>query len=442
MSNATTEEQTKTSPATIRSASITGKTVFPILLAISFSHLLNDTIQSLIPSTYPLLKRSLHLDFSQLGLITFCFQLTASILQPFVGLYTDRHPKPYSLAAGMCFTLIGLVLLSQADSFPMVLFCVSLVGLGSAIFHPESSRVAFLASGGRRGMAQSLFQVGGNAGSALGPLLAALIIAPFGQSRILWFSLAALLAIAILIRVGGWYKKNRQGAGKKHAPQASALAPASASSIDKAPVATFATPSPVTRQKLVFSLAILLVLIFSKYFYMASMTSYYIFYLMDKFHLSIQNAQIHLFIFLFSVAAGTLIGGPVGDRIGRKYVIWFSILGVAPFTMLLPYSNLFWTSILSVFIGVILASAFSAILVYAQDLVPGKVGLIAGLFFGLAFGMGGIGSAVLGRMADHTGIQYVFHLCAFLPLLGLLTAFLPDLGRKARSLKLQTGSKI
>jgi FSR family fosmidomycin resistance protein-like MFS transporter len=408
------------------------RTVFPILLAISFSHLLNDAIQSLIPSTYPLFKNSLHLNFGQLGLITFCFQLTASILQPFVGLYTDRNPKPYSLAGGMCFTLIGLVLLSRANSFPLVLVCVGLVGLGSSIFHPESSRVAYLASGGRRGMAQSLFQVGGNAGSALGPLLAALIIAPFGQSRILWFSLAALLAIAVLIRVGGWYKKNREAVPpKKSGPVGSG--PISRSEIkdgsSPAGQSTAGTP-PVTRKQLGFSLAILLVLIFSKYFYMASMTSYYIFYLMDKFHLSVQNAQIHLFIFLFSVAAGTLIGGPVGDKVGRKYVIWFSILGVAPFTLLLPYSNLFWTSVLSVCIGMILASAFSAILVYAQDLVPGKVGLIAGLFFGLAFGMGGIGSAVLGKLADHTGIQHVFRLCAFLPLLGLLTGFLPDPGKK------------
>jgi MFS transporter, FSR family, fosmidomycin resistance protein len=428
MSNSLVREQTKT--------------VFPILLAISFSHLLNDTIQSLIPSTYPLFKRSLYLDFGQLGLITFCFQLTASLLQPFVGLYTDRHPKPYSLAAGMCFTLVGLVMLSQADSFRMVLVCVGLVGLGSAIFHPESSRVAYLASGGRRGMAQSLFQVGGNAGSALGPLLAALIIAPFGQSRILWFSLAALLAIAVLIRVGGWYKKTRHGTAKKDAlpvkgsSSSDGLADAVEPQINLRPPGA----SPVTRIKLALSMTILLVLIFSKYFYMASMTSYYIFFLMDKFHLSVQNAQIHLFIFLFSVAAGTLIGGPVGDRVGRKYVIWFSILGVAPFTLLLPYSNLFWTSILSVFIGMILASAFSAILVYAQDLVPGKVGLIAGLFYGLAFGMGGIGSAVLGKLADRTGIQHVFHLCAFLPLLGLLTAFLPDL-RKAKSYKPQAASR-
>jgi MFS transporter, FSR family, fosmidomycin resistance protein len=387
---------------------ITSKTVFPILIALSFSHLLNDTIQSLIPSTYPIFKKSLNLNFSQLGMITFCFQLTASLLQPFVGLYTDRKPQPYSLAAGMCFTLLGLIMLSWAPTFPMVLVSVSLVGVGSSIFHPEASRMAYLASGGRRGLAQSLFQLGGNGGSALGPLLAALIIAPFGQSRILWFSLAALLAIAVLVNTGGWYKKNL-GSRKKKAGALSDFHPS------------------LTRQKVILALGILLVLIFSKYFYMASMTSYYTFYLIDKFHLSVQSSQIHLFIFLFSVAAGTLMGGPIGDRFGRKYVIWFSILGVAPFTLLLPYANLFWTTVLTVFIGVILASAFSAILVYAQELVPGKVGLIAGLFFGLAFGMGGIGSAVLGRLADRTSIQYVFHLTAFLPLLGLLTGFLPNL---------------
>jgi FSR family fosmidomycin resistance protein-like MFS transporter len=396
---------------------LTQRTVFSILLAISFSHLLNDTMQSLIPSTYPLLKRSLHLDFSQLGLITFCFQLTASLLQPFVGLYTDKKPQPYSLAAGMCFTLVGLVLLSQAATFPLVLVSVALVGVGSSIFHPEASRLAFMASGGRRGMAQSLFQVGGNAGAALGPLLAAQIIAPYGQSRICWFCLAALLAIAILIQTGAWYNRNLDRRPKKKTAPAGALHGSPQSSL--------------TRKQVFGALTILLVLIFSKYFYMASMSSYYTFYLMDKFHVSIQSSQIHLFIFLFSVAAGTFIGGPVGDRIGRKYVIWFSILGVAPFTLLLPYANLFWTSVLTVFIGVILASAFSAILVYAQELVPGKVGMIAGLFFGLAFGMGGIGAAVLGRLADHTGIQYVFHLCAFLPLLGLLTGFLPNVeGRK------------
>jgi len=387
---------------------IAQKTVFPILVAISISHLLNDTMQSLIPSTYPILKTSLHLDFGQLGLITFCFQLTASLLQPFVGLYTDKRPQPYSLAMGMCFTLLGLVLLSRAGSFPVVLFSVALVGIGSSIFHPEASRLAYLASGGRRGMAQSLFQVGGNAGSALGPLLAAQIIAPYGQSRIIWFSLAALLAIGVLLRTGNWYSRNLSHKGKKAAGT------------------TDIHPS-LTKKKVAFALVILLVLIFSKYFYMASMTSYYTFFLMDKFHVSVASAQIHLFIFLFSVAAGTVLGGPIGDRFGRKYVIWFSILGVAPFTLLLPYANLFWTSALTVFIGVILASAFSAILVYAQELVPGKVGMIAGLFFGLAFGMGGIGAAVLGKLADHTSISYVFRLCAFLPLLGLLTGLLPNI---------------
>ncbi|HVS98573.1 MAG TPA: MFS transporter [Puia sp.] len=382
------------------------KTIFPILLAISFSHLLNDTMQSLIPSTYPLLKRSLKLDFGQLGLITFCFQLTASLLQPFVGMYTDRKPQPYSLAAGMCFTGTGLALLSQAASFPIVLVSVALVGVGSSIFHPEASRLAYLASGGRRGMAQSIFQVGGNTGASLGPLLAAQIVAPYGQSNILWFGLFALLAIVILLRTGAWYSSNLQRRRNRPAP------------------ATIQSPQ-LSRGKITIALCILLVLIFSKYFYMASMSSYYMFFLIDKFRVSVQTAQLMLFLFLAAVAAGTFIGGPVGDRIGRKYVIWFSILGVAPFTLMLPYASLFWTGVLSVCIGLILSSAFSAILVYAQELVPGKVGLISGLFFGLAFGMGGIGAAVLGRLADSTSIGHVFHLCAFLPLLGLLTGFLP-----------------
>lgn len=407
MSQVLTKEQTTTVK------NVAEKTVFPILLAISFSHLLNDTIQSLIPSTYPIFKKSMHLDFSQLGMITFCFQLTSSLLQPFVGSYTDRNPKPYSLATGMCFSLLGLVLLSRASSFPMVLVSVALVGVGSSIFHPEASRMAYMASGGRRGMAQSLFQLGGNAGSSLGPLLAALIIAPYGQGRIIWFSLAALLAIAVLINTGGWYKRNLDPAKNRK----------------KTSTAELQTHS---KGKVALAVSILLVLIFSKYFYMASMTSYYTFFLIDKFHVSVQSSQIHLFIFLFSVAAGTLIGGPIGDKFGRKYVIWFSILGVAPFTLMLPYANLFWTSILTVFIGVILASAFSAILVYAQELMPGKVGTVSGLFFGLAFGMGGLGSAVLGKLADHTSIQYVFQLCAFLPLLGLLTGFLPDVEKKKR----------
>jgi FSR family fosmidomycin resistance protein-like MFS transporter len=392
------------------------KTVFPVLLMISLSHLLNDTIQSLIPSIYPLVKDSLRLSFSQLGLITFTFQLTASLLQPFVGFYTDRKPQPYSLAIGMGFTLIGLLCLAMSNSYLLVLLSVALVGVGSSIFHPEASRVAYMASGGKRGLAQSVFQLGGNAGSSMGPLLAALIIVPFGQKNVAWFSFAALLAIMVLTRVAAWYRANTfRIKGKTHKQDLEAR-PA------------------LSRRKVILSLVILLLLIFSKYFYMASMTSYFTFYLMDKFHVSVQNAQVHLFIFLFSVAAGTLIGGPVGDRVGRKYVIWISILGVAPFTLLLPYVNLFWTGVLTVFIGVILSSAFSAILVYAQELVPGKVGMIAGLFFGLAFGMGGLGSAVLGKLADQTSISYVYHLCAFLPLIGLLTGFLPDVEKKKKKL--------
>jgi MFS transporter, FSR family, fosmidomycin resistance protein len=387
------------------------RTVFSVLVAISFSHLLNDTMQSLIPSTYPLLKKTLNLNFSQLGLVTFCFQLTASLLQPFVGMYTDKRPKPFSLAAGMCFTLLGLILLSRAGQFAVVLIAVSLIGVGSAVFHPEASRLAWMASGGRRGMAQSVFQLGGNAGSSLGPLLAAELIAPYanGQSRIAWFALFALLAIAVLLRIGIWYRHNLNKRRKSDQTPQSALAPG------------------LSQTRVVVALSILLVLIFSKYFYLASMSSYYTFFLMDKFHVSIGASQLFLFLYLFAIAAGTLIGGHAGDRFGRKYVIWFSILGVTPFTLLLPYVNLFWTGVLSFCIGVIIASAFSAILVYAQELVPGKIGLISGLFFGLAFGMGGIGAAVLGRLADKTSIQYVFHLCSFLPLLGLLTGFLPSI---------------
>lgn len=384
------------------------KTVFSILIALSFSHLVNDTIQSLIPAIYPIVKDSLHLSFSQIGLITLTYQLTASLLQPLVGLYTDKKPKPYSLAIGMGFTLLGLISLSQAHNFILVLVSVGLVGVGSSIFHPEASRLAYMASGGRHGMAQSLFQLGGNAGSSLGPLLAAMIIVPKGQSSISWFSIAALLAIVVMINIGSWYRNNTYRIKSR----------------SKGSADTDHTRLP--KGKVLFALTILLLLIFSKYFYMASMTSYYTFYLIDKFHVSVQGAQVYLFIFLSAIAAGTFIGGPVGDRIGRKYVIWVSILGVAPFSLLLPGANLLWTSVLSVFIGVILSSAFSAILVYAQELVPGKVGMIAGLFFGLAFGMGGIGSALLGKLADHTSINYVFHVCAYLPLIGLLTYFLPN----------------
>ncbi len=397
------------------SPNISEKTVFPILIALSFSHLLNDTIQSLIPSIYPLVKDSLQLSFAQIGMITFTYQLTASLLQPVVGTFTDKKPLPYSLPIGMCFTLFGLVLLSFSSSFAMVLFSVGLIGIGSSVFHPEASRLAHMASGGRHGMAQSLFQVGGNAGSAIGPLMAALIIMPLGQRHVIWFSAAALLAIVILFKIGGWYKSNfniikRKKKVSKSVPSGTVL----------------------SRKKIIYSLLILLVLIFSKYIYMSSITSYYTFYLIDKFDVSIQSSQLNLFIFLFAVAAGTFIGGPLGDRIGRKYVIWISILGVAPFTLLLPYVDLFWTSVLSVFIGFILSSAFSAILVYAQELVPGKIGMISGMFFGFAFGIAGVGSALLGKLADLTSIDYVFHLCSFLPLLGLVTAFLPNIG-KSRS---------
>ncbi|MDB5262499.1 MAG: major facilitator superfamily 1 [Adhaeribacter sp.] len=383
--------------------------VFPVLFALSFSHLLNDTMQSLIPSIYPLVKNSFRLDFAQIGLITLTFQLSASILQPFVGLYTDKKPQPYALAIGMSFTLLGLLLLSRASSFHFLLFSVGLVGVGSAVFHPEASRMAHLASGGRRGMAQSLFQLGGNAGSSLGPILAALIIVPFGQGSIGWFSLVALLAIGILWWVGRWQKNHLTKIRQKTVAALPEI------------------PSGLSRNKIFISLGILLILIFSKHIYLASMTSYFTFYMIHKFGVSVQSSQLYLFVFLFSVAAGTFIGGPVGDRFGRKYVIWGSILGVAPFTLLLPYADLFWTGVLIVIIGIILSSAFSAILVYAQELVPGKVGLIAGLFFGFAFGMAGIGSAVLGEVADQTSIDYVFQLCSFLPLIGLLTGFLPDL---------------
>ena len=387
-------------------------TIYPILLSISFSHLLNDTIQALTPSIYPLVKDSFHLNFSQVGLITLTFQLAASLFQPFVGFYTDKKPQPFSLATGMGFTLTGLVLLSFAPSFAWLLVSVGLMGIGSSVFHPEASKVAYMASGGRRGLAQSIFQVGGNAGSAIGPLLAALIIVPSGQRSIIWFSILAFLAIGVLTYIGKWYQQNLHRIKPKRERKLGEDA------------------SVLSRKKIIISIAILLVLIFSKYFYLASMTSYYTFYLMNKFGVSVQSAQVHLFIFLLATAAGTFFGGPLGDRFGGKYVIWFSILGVAPFTLLLPHVNLFWTTIFSVIIGLVLSSAFSAILVYAQELLPGKVGLVSGLFFGFAFGMGGIGSAVLGTLADHTSIQFVYQICAFLPLIGLLTGFLPDLRTK------------
>lgn len=394
------------------------KTVYPILFAISFSHLLNDTIQSLIPAIYPILKSNYHLSFSQVGLITLTFQMAASLFQPFVGMYTDKKPQPYSLAVGMGFTLSGLIVLSMSHHFYMVLVSVGLIGVGSSVFHPESSRMAHAAAGVQPGLAQSIFQLGGNLGSSIGPLLAAWIIVPHGQTSIAWFSLMALLAIFVLTRVGNWYKVNvikRASKTKQNIPVFHPL---------------------FSKKKVIYSVSILLVLIFSKYFYLAGLTSYFTFYLINKFHVTIPQSQIYLFVFLFSVAAGTLIGGPLGDRFGRKYVIWFSILGTAPFALLLPYANLFWTIILVIPIGLILSSAFSAILVYAQELIPGKIGLVSGLFFGFAFGMGGIGSALLGNLADKTSIQYVFHVCSFLPLIGIITGLLPNIeGTKKRKKK-------
>lgn len=389
-----------------------GQTVYPILFAISFSHLLNDTIQSLIPAIYPLVKESFSLTFSQIGLITLVFQLSSSLLQPVVGSITDKRPYPYALPIGMGFSLIGLIMLSFATSFHFVLISVGLIGMGSAVFHPEASRMAHAAAGANRGMAQSIFQVGGNAGSSLGPLLAALIIAPFGQFNVIWFSFAALLAMVVLYRIGGWYKPKALRA---------IVAKKQNLNLEKA---------PFPRKTVIMAVIVLLLLIFSKYFYFAGITSYYTFYLIDKFDLSIQSSQIYLFAFLFAVAVGTMAGGPIGDRIGRKYVIWASILGAAPFALALPYANLFWTAVLSVFIGLIISSAFSAILVYAQELIPGKVGMVSGLFFGFAFGIAGVASAFLGQLADKTSIEYVYHVCSYLPLIGIIAIFLPNIESK------------
>lgn len=382
------------------------RTAFRILLAISFCHLLNDMVQSLLPAIYPLLKTSFRLDFTQLGLLTLTFQMTASVCQPFIGLFTDRKPQPYSLPIGVGFTLAGLLVLARAGSYPVLIGGAMLVGLGSAVFHPESSRVARLASGGQHGLAQSIFQLGGTFGSALGPLLAAIIVLPRGQSSLTWFSLAVMVAFLTLWYVAGWYSEHHRNSQSKARREPAAPA--------------------LPRKTVRTSIAILIALVFSKYVYLASLTSYYAFYLMSKFGLSASNAQLYLFLFLASAAAGTFAGGPIGDRIGRKYVIWGSILGVLPFTLLLPYVGLFATAALTVCIGFVLSSAFSAIVVYAQELVPGRIGMISGLFFGLAFGMAGIGAAVLGTLADHTSIQFVYRVCAFLPAIGLLTAFLPD----------------
>ena len=385
------------------------RTAFPILFMLCTCHLLNDMMQSLLPSIYPLLQQNFTLTFSEVGLITLVFQVTASMLQPVVGIYTDKHPLPYSLPIGMTFTLSGLLLLSHAPNFTIVLVAAAMIGSGSSVFHPESARVARMASGGRHGLAQSMFQVGGNIGSAIGPLLAAFIVMPRGQASIEWFAIAALIAIALLTRIGGWYRE--------HMPMHRTHR--RAHGVDALP-----------RRTVIITMLILGVLIFSKYFYLASLSSYYTFYLMQKFQVSAQSAQLHLFVFLGAVAAGTIAGGPIGDRIGRRYVIWGSILGVLPFTLLLPHANLLWTTILSVPIGMILASAFPAIIVYAQELVPGRTGVISGIFYGLAFGMGGLGAALLGILADHIGIMQVYGICAFLPAIGLLAWFLPKLEQR------------
>ena len=389
-------------------------TTFAILVALSVCHMLNDLNQSLVPALYPVLKTTYNLDFAQIGLITLAFQLTASMLQPVVGMITDKRPQPFSLPIAMSCSLIGLLLLSVADSYPLILLSAALVGIGSAVFHPEASRVARMASGGRYGFAQSLFQVGGSSGSAIGPLLAAFIVVPRGQGSVAWFSFLALVAMALLTYVGFWYNRH----------------PAMAARRGKRAVAPAATVSPVPRATVLLALSVILVLLFSKNVYTASLSSYYTFYLMEKFHLPVQTAQIYLFIFLAAGALGTFLGGPISDRFGRKPVIWFSILGALPFALMLPYVGLLWTGILTVIIGLIMSSAFSAIIVYAQELMPGRVGMVAGMMFGFSFGLGGLGAAALGRMADITGIETVYQVCSFLPVIGLLTAFLPDIEEK------------
>ena len=397
-----TVSKTETTP-------IAQQTVYSILFSIAFAHLLNDLLQAVIPAAYPILKENFNLTFTQIGLITLAYQLAASILQPLVGLYTDKKPKPFSQIFGMLFTLSGIVCLSYASSFEMIIISVVLVGIGSSIFHPEASRISFLASGGKRGLAQSIFQLGGNAGTAIGPLLVALIVVPNSQYYIIWFVVVAIIGLIVLSRIALWYQNHL--------------------SLRSAKKTVIDLPN-LSQKKIVISVGILLVLIFSKFFYMASMSSYFTFYLIEKFGLSVQEAQFYLVLFLASCAIGTLIGGPLGDKFGRKYVIWFSVLGAAPFTLLLPYVDLFWTGILSVLIGIIISSAFPAILVYAQELLPKKLGMVSGLFYGFAFGMGGLGSALLGNLADHTSITYVYYLCAYLPLIGIIALFLPNLKKK------------
>lgn len=397
-------------------AKVLQKTVYPILFAIAFSHLLNDLLQIVIPSIYPLLKESYSLSFTQIGFITFVYQMTASLLQPVVGFQTDKKPMPYSLAIGMCFTMIGLLMLSFATNYVVILISVGFVGLGSSIFHPEASRVAYLASGGKRGLAQSIFQVGGNSGTAIGPLLVILVVIPYGQTHILWFLILALLAIVVLSQIARWYKKHLifRKANK---------------------IKVLEYPPRLRKKQVKGAIGILLVLIFSKYIYMTSISSYFTFYLIHKFGVSIPQSQFYLFLFFGSVALGTFLGGPLGDRFGRKYVIWFSILGSAPFALLLPYVDLFWTGALVIMVGLVLSSAFSAILVFAQELLPGKVGMISGLFFGFAFGIAGLGSAALGYLADNTSIEFVYKMCSFLPLIGGVAYFLPNIRSKSIKVK-------
>ena len=385
------------------------KTVYSMLFSIAFAHLLNDLLQAVIPASYPILKQNFHLSFTQIGLITLSYQLAASILQPLVGWYTDKNPKPFSQIFGMCFTLSGIVLLSYAPSYYVIIPSVILIGIGSSVFHPEASRISFLASGGKRGLAQSIFQLGGNAGTAIGPLLVALIVVPNSQRHIIWFAIFALIGLLVLSKIAFWYRDHLMMSATKKA------------------VVDFHNLSAI---KVKAAVGILLVILFSKFFYTASMSSYFTFYLIEKFHISVQDAQLQLVLFLSACAVGTLIGGPLGDRFGRKYVIWFSVFGAAPFTMLLPHVNLFWTGVVSFIIGTIISSAFPAILVYAQELLPKKLGMVSGLFYGFAFGMGGLGSALLGNLADHTSITYVYQLCAYLPLIGIIAFFLPNLKKK------------
>jgi FSR family fosmidomycin resistance protein-like MFS transporter len=389
---------------------VISKTIFSILFAISFAHLLNDLIQAIIPSVYPILKEKYNLSFSQIGLITFAFQFSASILQPFVGYYTDKHPKPFSQVYGMLFSLAGIVSLSFANRFEWIVISVMLIGTGSAIFHPESARISNLASGGKRGLAQSIFQVGGNFGTAMSPLLVALIVVPYGQKYILWFVIAAVVALGIISKIAFWYRDHLIYRTDKSA--------------------LFFDLHDLSKLRVKWSIAILLIVIFSKFFYSASLSTYYTFFLMDKFQLSIREAQFHMFVYLIAYTLGTILGGPLGDKFGRKYIIWFSVFGATPFALLLPYVNLFWTDVLMVVIGVIISSAFPAIIVYAQELIPKKLGMISGLFYGFAFGMGALGSALLGILADHTSIQYVYYICSYLPIIGVICYFLPNLKKK------------